>query len=128
LKVLVLGDNLCSDAGLATLSSRISGLTRLGIGGERVTNAGLSHVAKLKRLQELTIYKARVTGAGLAVLLDLPNLTSLDLQNSAEVDDSGVEPLRKLTGLRTLGLGGTTVSDDGITVIRSALPKASVGR
>ena len=128
LKVLVLGDNLCSDAGLATLSSRLSGLTQLGIGGERVTDAGLNHVAKLKGLQELTIYKSRVTGAGLAVLLDLPNLTSLDLQESAGVDDSGVEPLRKLTRLRTLGLGGTTVSDAGMTVIRQAVPTARVIR
>ena len=100
LRVLILGDNLCSDTGLATLSG-LSGLTQLGIGGEQVTDAGLSHLAKLKGLQELTVYKSRVTGAGLAVLLDLPNLTSLDLQDSAGVGDSGVEPLRKLTGLRT---------------------------
>ena len=70
LRVLILGDNLCSDTGLATLSG-LSGLTQLGIGGERVTDAGLIHVAKLKGLQELTVYKSRVTGAGLAVLLGL---------------------------------------------------------
>jgi hypothetical protein len=46
LRVLVLGDNLCSDAGLATLSG-LSVLTQLGIGGERVTDAGLNHLAKL---------------------------------------------------------------------------------
>ena len=127
LRVLILGDNLCSDTGLATLSG-LSGLTQLGIGGERVTDAGLSHLAKLKGLQELTVYKSRVTGAGLAVLLDLPNLTSLDLQDSAGVGDSGVEPLRRLTGLRTLGLVGTTVSDAGMTVLRQALPMARVVR
>ncbi len=69
LRVLILGDNLCSDTGLATLSG-LSGLTQLCIGGERVTDAGLSHLAKLKGLQELTVYKSRVTGAGLADLLD----------------------------------------------------------
>ena len=127
LRVLILGDNLCSDTGLATLSG-LSGLTQLGIGGERVTDAGLSHLAKLKGLQELTVYKSRVTGAGLAVLLDLPNLTSLDLQDSARVGDSGVEPLKKLTGLRTLGLVGTTVNEAGMTVIRQALPTARVVR
>ena len=42
--------------------------------------------------------------------------------------DSGVEPLRKLTGLRTLGLVGTTVSDAGMMVIRQALPTARVVR
>ena len=127
LRVLILGDNLCSDTGLATLSG-LSGLTQLGIGGERVTDAGLNHIAKLKGLQELTVYKSRVTGAGLSVLLDLPKLTSLDLQDSAGVGDSGVEPLRRLTGLRTLGLVCTTVSDAGMTVFRQALPMARVVR
>jgi internalin A len=127
LRVLQLGDNLCSDTGLATLSG-LSGLTQLGIGGERVTDAGMNHLAKLRGLQELTVDKSRVTGAGLAVLLDLPSLRSLDLQDSAGVGDSGVEPLRKLTGLRILGLVGTTVSDDGMTVIRQALPMARVVR
>jgi hypothetical protein len=123
----MLGNNLCSDTGLAALSG-LSGLTQLGIGGERVTDAGLNQIAKLKGLQELTVYKSRVTGARLAVLLDLPNLTSLDLQDSAGVDDSGVEPLRRMTGLRTLGLVGTTVSEAGMTVIRQALPTARVVR
>jgi hypothetical protein len=44
------------------------------------------------------------------------------------VDDRGVEPLRKLTGLRTLGLVGTTVSDGGMAAIRQALPMARVVR
>jgi hypothetical protein len=52
----------------------------------------------------------------------------LDLQESAGVDDSGVEPLRKLTGLRSLGLGGTNVSDVGMSVIRQAVPTARVIR
>jgi Leucine-rich repeat (LRR) protein len=121
LRILQLGDNLCSDAGLATLSG-LSGLTQLGIGGERVTDAGMNHLAKLRGLQELTVHKSRVTGDGLALLLDLPGLTSLDLQGSTGVGDSGVEPLSRLTCLRILGLTGTTVSDDGMTVIRRALP------
>jgi hypothetical protein len=52
----------------------------------------------------------------------------LDLQESAGVDDGGVEPLRKLTGLRTLCLVGTTVSDAGMTVIRRAVPTMRVIR
>jgi hypothetical protein len=88
----------------------------------------MNHLAKLRRLQELTVDRSRVTGAGLAALLYLPSLRFLDLQDSAAVGDSGVGPLRKLTRLRILGLVGTTVSDDGVTMIRQALPMARVVR
>jgi hypothetical protein len=127
LRVLVLGENLCSDKGLATLAG-LAGLTRLDIGGARVTDGGLNSIAKLEGLQELTIGKSKVTGAGLAVLLDLPNLHFLDLQDSSCVGDDGIEHLRKLDGLRTLGLAGTTLSADGIVRIREALPATKVVR
>jgi internalin A len=149
LRVLILGDSLCSQ-GLTQIAGH-KGLTQLGIGGDGVTDAELIHVARIKGLQELTVYKSRVTGPGLASLEGLSSLTFLDLQDSAGVGDDAAVHLSKLSRIQTLGLGGTKVTDDGlaqlnglkslgrlvvgrrvtdagITAIRQALPKIQVIR
>ena len=60
----------------------------------------------------------------------LPNLTFLDLQDSAGVGDGGAEQLKKLSGIQTLGLGGTKVSDAGLAHLNGLkrLGRLVVGR
>jgi internalin A len=128
LSVLILGDSLCSQ-GLTQIEGH-TGLTRLEIGGDGVTDGELIHVAGIKGLQQLTLYKARVTGPGLVSLEGLSSLTSLDLQDSAGVGDDGAEYLKKLSSIQTLGLGGTKVSDAGLAHLNDlkSLGRLVVGR
>jgi hypothetical protein len=59
-----------------------------------VTDAGLKEVARLKNLQELSLYATRVTDMGLKELAGLTNLRALDL-SKAKVTGAGLKELRK---------------------------------
>lgn len=113
LRVLSLGGDLCSDAGLASLAG-LKNLRTLTIGGDRLTDAGLVHLPALTGLKELTIYRAKITDSGLATLKALPQLQSLDLTESAGIGDPGIEHLNSLVELKTLGLRGTRVTVVGL--------------
>ena len=66
-----------SDADLVPLE-RLTRLERLYLGEKPITDAGLAHVAKLRRLKTLFL-PARITDAGMAHLAELTDLEDLDL-------------------------------------------------
>jgi hypothetical protein len=83
-------------------------------------DAGLRHVAALKRLQSLQIEqsftrfeRSKVTDEGLAQLTSLETLTHLDL-GAARVTDAGMKHLGKLKNLEELALEKAQLTDDGV--------------
>lgn len=76
-------DNLCAmglapsslartgitDAGVAVLVSKFSGLMSLNLSSTQITDFGLKHLSQLRHPVELNLTKTRVTDAGVAAFL-----------------------------------------------------------
>ena len=84
---------------------RLSGLTRLDLGGTKIGDAGLAHLEGLTKFRDLVLLYTRVGDAGLAHLKGMVNLQSLNIGSTA-VTDAGLVHLKGLTGLQHLDPGG----------------------
>ena len=103
---------LC-DADLVCLES-MAHLKDLTIGGDRVTDAGMSSVAKLRLLEHLDLRLARVSKRGLNELKGLTNLQTLRLvalpEEEATVDEIPLS-ISSLRNLKTLTMQGVALRD-----------------
>ena len=75
----------------------------------QVTDAGLSHLDRLTKLQALWLHDTNVTDAGLEHLKGLTQLRVLSL--SEHTTDAGLEHLKGLTKLKTLFIYKTALSE-----------------
>jgi hypothetical protein len=100
-------------------------IIRVDFFGTAVTDAGLKHLAGLKRLQSLYCGYTKVTDTGLKHLAGLQQLQSLDLQ-STWVTDAGLKHLAGLKRLRTLLLQRTQVTAAAQDDLQKALPKLDI--
>ena len=91
------------------------------LSGPDVTDAGLKHLAGLKRLQHLKLYGTGVTDAGLKHLAGLKRLQHLSLYKS-EVTDAGLKHLARFKQLKTFNLSKTKVTAKGKAELKKALP------
>jgi hypothetical protein len=109
-----------TDAGLASLSSSLTGLQTLNLYGCRnITDAGLSSLSSsLTGLQKLSLSSCEnITDAGLSSLSSsLTGLQTLDLEDCYKITDAGLSSLSSsLTGLQTLNLWGCDkITDAGL--------------
>ncbi len=117
LKLLDLGGTRVTDAGIVHLAG-LRHLKYLNLGDTQVTDAGLAQLGRHPQLSLLNLQRTRVTDAGLAHLKPLSALEILDLGNSA-VSDAGLVHLAGLKRLRKLGLEHTQVTDAGLVHLRS---------
>jgi internalin A len=86
-------------------------------GGTRVTDLGLTKLARLKKLQHLDLSGSAITPAGVKALASLPELRRLSLWNVKTIDDSAAAQLAALGSLTSLDLSNTTVSDQTLTTL-----------
>jgi hypothetical protein len=93
--------------------------------GARISDAGLVHLYKLDRLQELCLDNTGVTDAGLVHLKKLDRLERLSLNNTA-ITDAGLKHLKELRRLRSVHLLGTKVTAQGIADLKIAFPQVAV--
>ena len=109
------GQGKLTDAGLTPLakSTRLFDLD-LPLAG--ITDAGLAHLAPLRGLEYLNLAGTKTTGSGLAALKDAKSLKSLNLADSP-FDDAGCQLLPSFAALETLSLSGTRISDVGLESI-----------
>lgn len=100
-----------TDADLAIFQT-LGDVTMVELGGNPgITDAGLIHLAGLKKLRILYLYRTEIRGPGLQ---HLPrNLESLSLQH-APAGDEGLIHLKSLPKLRWLNLSNTKITDDGL--------------
>jgi hypothetical protein len=94
--VAMLSFDHATDEGLEAVG-RLTSLESLAFGGN-VTNAGLTHIKGLTKLESLHITSTRVTEAGLVHLEGLTNLKSFSLNNAA-FPDAGFVRRKGLTRL-----------------------------
>lgn len=81
-----------------------------------LTNADLSPLATLKRLNELAIIEGRITDDGLDVIGQLTNLKWLRLCD-VPITDAGLARLEHLENLESLDLSGTQITDQALAQV-----------
>jgi YHS domain-containing protein len=114
----VAGTNF-GDAELGKLKPLGSNLRWLDLGGTRVTDAGLAHLAIMPNLTRLHLERTSITDAGLSRLVDLPNLEYLNLYGD-DLTDAVVEVLRQLPKLKQVYLWQTKVSPTAAKALAEA--------
>jgi Leucine-rich repeat (LRR) protein len=119
LQTLDLSHSDVTDKGLKGLAA-LKNLQALHLGATRVTDKGLKGLAEMKSLQQLDLAGTDVTDAG------LKELAGLDLQwmklHGTNTTEAGLKHLTGLKSLRSLEVGDTQVTADGIAALQRALP------
>lgn len=109
-----------SDVGLEHLS-RLRKLELLNLYGNRVPDAGLAHLQSFaETLRELDLSLLPLTDAGMVHLQPLKKLQRLDVLYSVgflgpKLTDASADSLVSLTKLRSLNLTGATLTDAGLS-------------
>ena len=123
----------------------LSGLPELrvlNLSNTRVTDEGIARLARFPKLNDLCIANydlipparpgtasiytpPRWTGKGLAGLKSLPNLQSISVAGP-QVTDADLPVLMSLKRLRMICLTQTSVTKEGVDVLRKALPNCKV--
>ena len=107
------------------LIADIASITSLSLNGLDKTDAMLSHVSKLRNLEQLNVRVSRITDKGLDPLVSLPRLRSLDLTQTRVTDD-GLKLLAGSRSLRTLHVALTQVTQKGIAEVRADRPDLEI--
>jgi Leucine-rich repeat (LRR) protein len=90
----------------------------------RATDNDLAGIRQFPRLDRLSLPPA-ATDAGLLHLEGLPNLTSLDLQNT-QVTDRGLDVLKTMPKLAQVYIHGSKVTPEGEQALQAALPQLTI--
>ncbi len=91
-------------------------LESLSLESSTISDIGLSHVGRLRRLQHLIVSRTQITDDGLKSLVKLSRLTTLHADNT-NITDRGMAHLEKMTSLEKLDLNFTGITDEGLTGI-----------
>lgn len=113
LRRLELTGTSVGDASLGLLPTVAPDLEQLILTDTRITDAGLAHVAKLRRLRTLSLAGTNVSAAGLAELSSLERLETLSLDR-ADIVDADLVPIGGLSSLERLGLSKTEITAAGL--------------
>ncbi|MGE3806601.1 MAG: hypothetical protein AB7K24_18190 [Gemmataceae bacterium] len=124
IETLYLNHSAVGNASMANLVQLAPQLRLLDLGNTRIGNAGLKHVASMKRLQVLNLWSTSLDDVGLAHLKALP-LRELNLSETA-VSDAGLEAIVGLTELRRLNLENTRVTQRGVRRLQLSLPGCAI--
>lgn len=108
------GSQRLTDAGVAHLA-RFTNLRRLDLSGTGITDQGLAALSSLEFLEELSLAMTRVTDAGMRHLSRLDSLRRLNLMWTATGDGA----IRAMAGKPRLAhlQSGNRVTDDGLPML-----------
>ena len=95
---------------------------------DKITDAGLEHVAKLKNLSWLGLAVCPgITDAGLPALTTAENLTELDLRGCPNITDEGIQQLAAKRNWQSIDFAGCPkITAAGVAKLQAALPKARI--
>jgi Leucine-rich repeat (LRR) protein len=97
----------------------------LHVFGTRITDNGLTELARLKKLEELKIGYS-ISDVGVSALAGNTSLQVLSVWNSSRVTDKSVPSLSTLKSLRELDIGSTGISIKGRGELAKALPRCKI--
>jgi len=108
------GDRKIHDADLVHLMP-LTKLTSLQLEGTEILSK--RHLKGLVSLETLDLENARVYDLELISLIVLPNLQTLNLTKCSFLNRNGTFPLKKLSGLKTIGLSRTNFDDTDLELL-----------
>jgi hypothetical protein len=122
--VRVFSSSSTTDATIAKVA-RLPRLENLSINSPNVGDAGIAHLEGSTNLTYLNLMNTHVTDAGLVHLRNLTNLSELLLCETA-VTDAGLAHLKGLSKLSYLHLRGSQVTETGMDELKRALPSLTI--
>jgi hypothetical protein len=118
------------DQGLQHLSKWTNVRELFFNGCPNVTDAGLRHLVRLPKLEQLSFFEEGggmvITDAGLVHVGQMKQLKALILVNMPQVTDAGLTHLHGVSGLEYVVLRRTGVTEKGVTQLYQALPDCRV--
>src|SRR5689334_14463971 len=122
LRVLQLdhADNKLTDAGMTEIA-KLTQLEHLRIRGGSIGDEGLKTLSTMPNLRMLNLPQGKFTDAGLAQLKQMPRLDSLRI-GSPKVTDEGIAALKDFPRLRSVHLIDIPITDRGLADLQS-IPK-----
>lgn len=90
----------------------------------RATDSDLAVLRQFPMLDRVSLPPS-ITDAGLRHLEGLPNLTSLDVQNT-QVTDEGLAVLKTLPKLAQVYIHGSRITPEGCDALQAALPNLTI--
>lgn len=114
LEHLFLDETTIGDSGIEHLASAGNSLQQLSLVGCKVTDRGLSSLAKLSALKVLNLSQTQVTDAGLKSLKDLHSLEALYLRD-LPLTGAGLQLMNELPRLIKLDLSRSSLSKQHLT-------------
>ena len=91
-------------------------LKSLDLADTDVTDRGLVHIAKLKKLEHLSLFYCEISNAGLRYISQMESLQVLNL-DSRDIGDSGMFFLRNLKNLKCLDVFSGRITNTGCSHI-----------
>jgi uncharacterized membrane protein len=114
------------DAMLQHLEPYARSFVAADMSGTRLTDDGVSILAKFTRLQTLNLSRTELAGSTLGQLSELADLESLNLYGT-RIDAAALDQLAQLTQLKQLFLSQTPIEEsEALEKLREALPNCKV--
>lgn len=101
-------------------------LTHLHVRGLRHTDELLRFASEWPQLQALELIGTQVTNRGMEQVVDMTSMKRLSLNDSKSIDDQGLPVLARLSGLQSLDLQGTAITDAGAFEFKAHRPGCGV--
>ncbi|MBM4074365.1 MAG: hypothetical protein FJ267_01815, partial [Planctomycetes bacterium] len=108
-------DTRATDPGLANIAN-LTSITKLDLSEGIFGDEGMKHLAALKNLEDLNLWKVPVSNEGLTSIVGLTKLKKLNLSES-RINDDGVKMLKVLTELEDLNLSQTEITPSALEQI-----------
>jgi hypothetical protein len=122
LEILILAETQVTDAGMVHVAN-MKRLETLDLYDTKVSNSGLAHLAGVTSIRVLKIGGTQITGDGLENLLPLKSLKELDVNDLKDgMTEKGLATISKFANLTQLNLGGDRITATGIAALAN-LPK-----
>lgn len=103
----------CDDAALAKLDPVAAFIVEAELARTKVTDTGLSAIARWENLQSLDLTRTAVTSHGVGALVALKKLERLNL-TSTRVDSAGLQALQEIPALQRMWFFDTQVTDSSV--------------
>ena len=110
-------EHVPNDEELSALCA-IPGVREISFSGKQISETGWDALKNCQTLEIVQILDAS-SGAAVKALAGHPSLTTLTITNAADVNDEALLSLAANTGLVTLRLTNTSISDAGLPVLES---------
>ncbi|CAN5914340.1 hypothetical protein BH11VER1_BH11VER1_25920 [soil metagenome] len=91
-----------------------------------LNDADLAEIAKIASLGNLSIPDTAITAKGIAALKPLKLLTSLNVSNCKNIDDTAIPALKDLKWLKEIYINKAAITEEGAATLMKSLPGCKV--